>query len=240
MCLMRLAVVDATGGAQHAIETFVEIDESTTPSQLHALVLSLPLPSASVGCRICHDGKLLDAEDDDTLLYNHPGLLEAPIIVVVGPAPQRRGFFDSLQAQPSQRSVPQQVAAVVSASAPMQGATQVTTPPRPRTSISPPPPPPPPPPPAEEGPPADAVCRICFGAAHEDGLGKLISPCMCSGSMRYVHVQCLNEWRIHSANSRSFFQCDQVCKRARGYPSDKQRLSCIICAAPLLSANAIF
>ena len=29
------------------------------------------------------------------------------------------------------------------------------------------------------------------------------------GSMRYVHITCLNEWRTMSSNSNSFYQCDQ-------------------------------
>jgi len=61
--------------------------------------------------------------------------------------------------------------------------------------------------------PEDAVCRICFS----DG-GRLISPCMCTGSMRFVHPECLNEWRAQSANPRSFYQCDQC-----GYQYNIQR-----------------
>ena len=37
----------------------------------------------------------------------------------------------------------------------------------------------------------------------------MFSPCLCRGSMRYVHVHCLNEWRTMSVNSRSFYECDQ-------------------------------
>ncbi|ORX78428.1 hypothetical protein BCR32DRAFT_270075 [Anaeromyces robustus] len=56
------------------------------------------------------------------------------------------------------------------------------------------------------------VCRICFGGANEIlESGKLISPCKCKGSMKYVHVNCLNEWRLASANNASYYQCDQ-CK----------------------------
>lgn len=37
----------------------------------------------------------------------------------------------------------------------------------------------------EEPEPDDRQCRICFaGAEEEDALGRLISPCLCSGSMR--------------------------------------------------------
>lgn len=62
------------------------------------------------------------------------------------------------------------------------------------------------------------MCRICFGAAHENGLGKLIAPCLCTGSMHYVHVACLNDWRTQSANPRSFYACDQC-----GYSYNVQR-----------------
>jgi len=56
------------------------------------------------------------------------------------------------------------------------------------------------------------VCRICFGGVNDViESGKLISPCKCKGSMKYVHVNCLNEWRLASANNTSYYQCDQ-CK----------------------------
>ena len=54
------------------------------------------------------------------------------------------------------------------------------------------------------------MCRICF-AGEEEGLGKLISPCLCRGSMRFVHLECLTQWRLSSANPLSFFECDN-CK----------------------------
>eukprot|EP00451_Oxyrrhis_marina_P005194 CAMPEP_0204276130 /NCGR_PEP_ID=MMETSP0468-20130131/27368_1 /ASSEMBLY_ACC=CAM_ASM_000383 /TAXON_ID=2969 /ORGANISM="Oxyrrhis marina" /LENGTH=418 /DNA_ID=CAMNT_0051252643 /DNA_START=23 /DNA_END=1279 /DNA_ORIENTATION=+ len=54
----------------------------------------------------------------------------------------------------------------------------------------------------------DRFCRICHGGSEE---GRLISPCMCNGSMRYVHLVCLEEWRQASANSRSYFECE-TCK----------------------------
>jgi hypothetical protein len=43
-------------------------------------------------------------------------------------------------------------------------------------------------------PPVDErQCRICLGGAdEEDTLGRLISPCLCKGSMKYVHI----EWYI--------------------------------------------
>eukprot|EP00494_Astrolonche_serrata_P027668 UN27932 len=35
-------------------------------------------------------------------------------------------------------------------------------------------------------------CRICFGGSDE---GLLISPCLCDGSVKYVHHECLLTWR---------------------------------------------
>ncbi|EJT52756.1 hypothetical protein A1Q1_02091 [Trichosporon asahii var. asahii CBS 2479] len=60
----------------------------------------------------------------------------------------------------------------------------------------------------EEG--KERSCRICFGGVDEEGeMGRLMSPCLCSGSMRYVHVQCLAMWR--AKNSKTFLECPQ-CK----------------------------
>ena len=49
-------------------------------------------------------------------------------------------------------------------------------------------------------------CRICFAGPER---GMLFSPCRCNGSMRFVHVECLNNWRNMSRNPRSFYGCDQ-------------------------------
>lgn len=40
-------------------------------------------------------------------------------------------------------------------------------------------------------------------------LGRLISPCRCRGTMKFVHVACLNSWRYTSPNRKSVYQCDQ-------------------------------
>jgi hypothetical protein len=80
---------------------------------------------------------------------------------------------------------------------------------------------------------AERTCRICLSGA-EDGnslaptllfgipafsctcfwateliVGRLISPCRCRGTMKFVHLQCLNSWRYASPNRRSVYQCDQ-------------------------------
>lgn len=37
---------------------------------------------------------------------------------------------------------------------------------------------------------------------------ELIAPCMCRGTMKYVHRSCLNNWRFSSNKTESFYQCD--------------------------------
>lgn len=49
-------------------------------------------------------------------------------------------------------------------------------------------------------------CRICMGDASE---GKLFSPCLCKGTMRFVHVHCLQRWRQEKERAPSYYRCDQ-------------------------------
>ena len=51
---------------------------------------------------------------------------------------------------------------------------------------------------------SDSVCRICH-CESETG-APLISPCLCSGSMKYVHQACLQKW-IKSADTKSCELC---------------------------------
>lgn len=78
-------------------------------------------------------------------------------------------------------------------------------------------------------------CRICFDIVHpsfvgtsenipgmfqprpqvvyesEDG-GRLLSPCKCKGSNKYVHEGCLQQWRLQDPTSkRNYWQCP-TCK----------------------------
>ena len=52
-------------------------------------------------------------------------------------------------------------------------------------------------------------CRLCFDAEETLATGLLFSPCKCAGSMRYIHVSCLNTWRMRSQKESSYFECDQ-------------------------------
>ena len=60
----------------------------------------------------------------------------------------------------------------------------------------------------------DPRCRICFSGAEA---GRLFAPCHCRGTMRHVHVACLDAWRNASAraNNASYHACDQCGFRYR-------------------------
>ncbi|KAF8905502.1 hypothetical protein CPB84DRAFT_1676517 [Gymnopilus junonius] len=59
-------------------------------------------------------------------------------------------------------------------------------------------------------------CRICFdGVEAEKELGRLIRPCLCKGSISYVHLKCLQKWRNTAASNSAFFACPQCHYRYR-------------------------
>ncbi|KAK7064290.1 RING-CH-type domain-containing protein [Favolaschia claudopus] len=58
-------------------------------------------------------------------------------------------------------------------------------------------------------PPDDRQCRICLAGVEETSLGRLIKPCLCKGSISFVHVKCLQRWRNSSASQSAFFSCPQ-------------------------------
>lgn len=53
------------------------------------------------------------------------------------------------------------------------------------------------------------ICKICF--EFESEKQQLISPCMCTGSMRYVHEECLKTWILARYIDISKSVCE-VCK----------------------------
>jgi len=55
----------------------------------------------------------------------------------------------------------------------------------------------------------EKMCRICFDDAEDESTGKLITPCRCRGSMRYIHLNCLNRWREMSPGNKNYIQCPQ-------------------------------
>lgn len=49
---------------------------------------------------------------------------------------------------------------------------------------------------------SDIFCRICQMTRTEMPDLEMIRPCMCSGSQAYIHLSCLNQWRMTSADAQ--------------------------------------
>lgn len=47
------------------------------------------------------------------------------------------------------------------------------------------------------------MCRICY----DDRAEGLFAPCLCSGSMGFVHRECLRSWRACKTGDRGFTHC---------------------------------
>ena len=41
------------------------------------------------------------------------------------------------------------------------------------------------------------VCRICYMPEEDEDNNPLVQPCICDGSLKYIHLQCLSQW-IHT------------------------------------------
>ncbi|KAJ6575032.1 hypothetical protein B0H19DRAFT_1126877 [Mycena capillaripes] len=56
----------------------------------------------------------------------------------------------------------------------------------------------------------DRQCRICLAGSEEvAALGRLIKPCLCKGSISFVHIKCLQRWRNTAVSQTAFFSCPQ-------------------------------
>ncbi|ODO04822.1 hypothetical protein I350_05432 [Cryptococcus amylolentus CBS 6273] len=93
--------------------------------------------------------------------------------------------------------------------------------------------------PAESSPPPqdERQCRICFsGPEEEESMGKLISPCLCSGSMRFVHVECINAWRGTGTNAATYMECPQCHFR---YRIQRTQISGLATSKPVLILSTL-
>lgn len=56
----------------------------------------------------------------------------------------------------------------------------------------------------------EACCRICYNdSSPVDESREFISPCKCSGSVKYVHPSCLRRWRVKGKKLRDIKTCEQ-------------------------------
>ncbi|XGW11087.1 hypothetical protein V3C99_012524 [Haemonchus contortus] len=54
----------------------------------------------------------------------------------------------------------------------------------------------------------DRVCKFCYG--DDDQEGRWIRPCMCRGSLKWVHLRCFDHW-MSKAPAQQQIQC-QTCR----------------------------
>ena len=57
---------------------------------------------------------------------------------------------------------------------------------------------------------SDAECRICF-ESESTRENPLISPCLCRGTSKYVHKNCIQHWRDVNNNTEYFWKCRECC-----------------------------
>ena len=55
------------------------------------------------------------------------------------------------------------------------------------------------------------TCRICCDA-NIYALNRLIAPCNCNGSMRFIHVKCLEKWIKSRNQGQNIYQCE-ICRQ---------------------------
>jgi len=69
--------------------------------------------------------------------------------------------------------------------------------------------------------PDEKQCRICLQEDDDPNSpwDRLFRPCLCKGTMAYVHGRCLDQWRRHSVKASSMYRCDQC-----GYEYQMSRL----------------
>ena len=63
------------------------------------------------------------------------------------------------------------------------------------------------PPPTEE-PKEEVFCKVCFESASTEATGKLIAPCLCSGSVKYIHEECLKTWLVSQNADLKLASCE--------------------------------
>merc|ERR1712232_1334016 len=56
---------------------------------------------------------------------------------------------------------------------------------------------------------ADMHCRICL---EDDAFDCMLRPCLCAGSHRLVHRDCLDRWRCQGSNTTAYSKCGTCLK----------------------------
>ena len=213
--------------------THVDVSPTMTVAELKAeLRRTGAIPPEAVRAHVAHHGRLLGEDEMLDIVADAPVVILACITAVAEAAAAPVEPGDAAAA-----GVPQTIAAAWAAAFPAgarallpRGVNAAWDRAFPGAAA---------PAPAQEEEEDEPVCRICF-CGDETG-ENLISPCLCSGSMKWVHASCLDEWRASSANARSFHRCDQCgaqyrLQRSPYAPLLESEAVCLAASALLLAA----
>ena len=59
----------------------------------------------------------------------------------------------------------------------------------------------------------EQCCRVCLESEQNDEIGKLIIPCRCAGSMKWIHDECLKTWIVSRGKNIQNASCE-LCNMA--------------------------
>lgn len=80
-------------------------------------------------------------------------------------------------------------------------------------------------------------CRICL---ETDDVNDMIAPCLCSGTSKYVHRMCLNQWRSMNTSNINFTQCAECNFTYRIIEKNKQCNNILMRISKFLSTQLLF
>jgi hypothetical protein len=86
----------------------------------------------------------------------------------------------------------------------------------------------------------ERVCRICYSEINPITKKKdLISPCRCSGTVKYVHYSCLKLWRMRGKAFGDMSKCEQ-CHGTYNIPGERTAYSLFISFSTLIFLASIY
>jgi len=78
------------------------------------------------------------------------------------------------------------------------------------------------------------TCRFCLDDEYQE---DLFVPCRCSGTARYVHRRCLQEWRSQDIHSLNYRRCQECLYEYEMEHTISQALGCWISLCKIFSSN---
>jgi len=78
----------------------------------------------------------------------------------------------------------------------------------------------------EDKPKSPKLCRVCYDTTYQH---TMLAPCLCSGGQKWIHRDCLNQWRSQDSIPYAFNRCptclfEYATKPTSKKPTMKQRI----------------